>query len=146
MAAPVNLTVDECLALLSEEAVGRVALSTPAGVRIVPVNYTLYGEAIVFRTEPASELGAYGWDGDVAFEVDRLDYEQYQGWSVVARGQVRLVEDPDELRRIKQRWDPQPWAGGRRTQYLKMTWEDLTGRRIGEDRAGTPETSARRAL
>ncbi len=146
MAAPVRLTVEECLALLSEEVVGRVALSTPAGVRIVPVNYTVYGEAIVFRTEPSSELGAYGWDGDVTFEVDRLDYEHDQGWSVVARGQAGLVKDADELRRIREGWNPRPWAAGRRTQYVKMTWQDLTGRRIGEDRAETPDPSARGAL
>lgn len=146
MALPVELTVDECLALLSDEVVGRVALSTPAGVRIVPVNYTVYGDAIVFRTEPASALGAYGWDGDVAFEVDRLDYERNQGWSVVALGRVMLIEDPDDLRRIREGWNPRPWAGGQRSQYVKLIWHDLTGRRIGEERAGTPEPPVRRAL
>ena len=95
MNAPLELTIDECLELLNSGLVGRVALSTPVGPRIVPVNYAMYGDAIVFRTAPYSELGTYGWNADVAFEIDNIDYEKHQGWSVVAIGRAELVEDPD---------------------------------------------------
>ncbi len=134
MSAPVELTIEECLELLAGSVIGRVALSTPVGPRIVPVNYSLYEEeAIVFRTAPYSELGTYGWNNEVAFEVDHIDYEKHQGWSVVVLGRAELVEDPQELREIKQRWDPRPWAGGQRNLYMKLTWRDVTGRRLGED-------------
>jgi nitroimidazol reductase NimA-like FMN-containing flavoprotein (pyridoxamine 5'-phosphate oxidase superfamily) len=133
MSAPVELTIEECLSLLSGGVVGRVALSTPVGPRIVPVNYAMYDDAIVFRTAPYSELGTYGWNNDVAFEVDHIDYERHQGWSVVVLGRAELVEDPRELREIKQQWDPRPWAGGQRNLYLKLVWRDVTGRRLGED-------------
>src|SRR4051812_20203936 len=62
MAEPVELTVDECVDLLNGGVFGRVALSTPVGPRIVPVNYAMYGDDIVFRTTPYSELGTYGWN------------------------------------------------------------------------------------
>ncbi len=133
MATPVELTVDECLELLSGGVIGRVALATPVGPRIVPVNYALYDDAIVFRTAPYSELGTYGWNNELAFEVDYIDYEKHQGWSVVALGRAQLVDDADELRAIRESWDPRPWASGQRNLYMKLVWRDLTGRRLGGD-------------
>ena len=133
MTAPVELTIEECLSLLSGGVIGRVALSTPVGPRIVPVNYAMHDDAIVFRTAPYSELGTYGWNNEVAFEVDHIDYARHQGWSVVVLGRAELVEDPQELRAIKQAWDPRPWAGGQRNLYMKLVRRDVTGRRLGED-------------
>lgn len=133
MATPVELTVDECLELLSGGVIGRVALATPVGPRIVPVNYAMYDDAIVFRTAPYSELGTYGWNNELAFEVDHIDYEKHQGWSVVALGRAQLVDDADELRAIREHWDPRPWASGQRNLYMKLVWHDLTGRRLGGD-------------
>lgn len=138
MSEPVELTVDECVSLLHAGVIGRVALSTPMGPRIVPVNYAMYDNSIVFRTTPYSELGTYGWNSDLAFEIDHIDYERHQGWSVVAIGRAELVEDPDELREIRAHWDPSPWAGGRRHLYVRLRWRDISGRRIGSD--WTPES------
>ena len=72
MKEPVELTVSECLGLLGEGVVGRVALSTPIGPRIVPVNYAMYDDAIIFRTSPYSELGSHGSGSQAAFEIDQL--------------------------------------------------------------------------
>lgn len=146
MNAPLELTIDECLELLNAGVVGRVALSTPVGPRIVPVNYAMHGDAIVFRTAPYSELGTYGWNADVAFEIDNIDYEKHQGWSVVAIGRAEVVEDPEELRDIRSGWDPTPWAGGRRHLYIRLRWRDVTGRRVGGDWNRTTMTPVRRAL
>ncbi len=131
---PIELTVDECLDLLRTNIIGRVALSTPVGPRIVPVNYAMHGDdAIVFRTAPYSELGTYGWNTELAFEVDHLDYDAHQGWSVVAFGRGELVEDPVEVDDIRRAWDPRPWAEGQRHLYLKLDWRDPTGRWVGRD-------------
>jgi nitroimidazol reductase NimA-like FMN-containing flavoprotein (pyridoxamine 5'-phosphate oxidase superfamily) len=129
----VELTVEECLELLNGSVVGRVAMCTPVGPRIVPINYAMYDDAIVFRTTPYSELGTYGWNTDLAFEIDFLDYEKHQGWSVVAIGRGELIEDQDELHAIRAGWDPTPWARGRRHLYIRLRWRDLTGRRLGGD-------------
>src|SRR5680860_81866 len=131
----VELTVHECLELLNGGVFGRVAMSTPMGPRIVPLNYAMHDETIVFRTTPYSELGTYGWNIDLAFEIDHLDYESHQGWSVVATGRAERIEDPDELREIRAGWDPSPWAAGRRHLYLRMRWRDITGRRLGSHSA-----------
>jgi nitroimidazol reductase NimA-like FMN-containing flavoprotein (pyridoxamine 5'-phosphate oxidase superfamily) len=146
MREPVEMTVEECLDMLASGVVGRVAMATPMGPRIVPVNYAMYEEAIVFRTTPYSELGTYGWNTDLAFEIDHLDYEKHQGWSVVAIGRGELVEDPDEVRDIRAGWDPTPWAGGRRHLYIRLRWRDVSGRWIGDDWDRSTMTPVRRAL
>ena len=146
MSEPVELTVEECLELLSGGIVGRVAMCTPMGPRIVPLNYAMYDDAIVFRTTPYSELGTYGSNTDLAFEIDHLDYEKQEGWSVVAIGRASLVEDADELREIRAGWDPTPWAAGRRHLYIRLRWRDITGRRLGGDWTRGSMMPVRRAL
>ena len=127
------LSPAECRELLEGGVVGRLAMATPVGPRIVPVNYAVHGDAIVFRTAPYSELSTYGWDTDLAFEVDHIDYETHLGWSVVALGRARVVDDPDEVQRIRATWDPRPWAPGSRNLYVKLAWRELSGVRLGAD-------------
>lgn len=144
---PIEMTVDECLDLLRTNIIGRVALSTPVGPRIVPVNYAMHGDdTIVFRTAPYSELGTYGWNTELAFEVDHLDYDAHHGWSVVAFGRGELVEDPVEVDEIRRDWDPRPWAEGQRNLYMKIHWRRLTGRRLGSGWTTRTMAPVRRAL
>ncbi len=127
------LSPAECRELLEGGVVGRLAMATPVGPRIVPVNYAVHGDAIVFRTAPYSELSTYGWDTDLAFEVDHIDYDTHSGWSVVAMGRACVVDDPDEVQRIRATWDPRPWAPGSRNLYVKVVWRELSGVRLGAD-------------
>ncbi len=131
MSEPAVLTYDKCLDLLSTGKIGRAAVCTPAGPRIVPVNYSVVGESIVFRTTPYSVLGTYGWKTQLAFEVDHVDVLEHHGWSVVATGPGAMVEDPKEVLAIRESWDPKPWANGVRLLYVRLRWAELTGRSIG---------------
>jgi len=140
---PRELTEAECVHLLSAGVVGRVAMSTPEGPLIVPVNYAVHDEAIVFRTSPYSEMSRHGWGTELAFEVDELDYGTLQGSSVVARGRGRVVEDPDEVAAIRTGWQPRPWAGGSRGVFVKLPWRRLTGRRVGDEWAERSPASYR---
>ncbi|TCM51400.1 pyridoxamine 5'-phosphate oxidase family protein [Kribbella sp. VKM Ac-2568] len=131
MNAPIELSYDRCRELLSSAEVGRVALCTDSGPLIWPVNYSVVEDAIVFRTAPYSVLGARAWNSRLAFEVDRLDLERQQGWSVVATGDGEMIEDPDELAVIRTFRDPHPWAGGAaRLLYVRLRWDGLTGRQL----------------
>ena len=95
-----ELAFDECVRLLRAGVVGRVAITTPDGPHIIPINYSVVDDAIVVATSPYSALGTYGDGIVVAFEIDRFDYETHTGWSVVVRGRAQAVTDPDELRRL----------------------------------------------
>jgi nitroimidazol reductase NimA-like FMN-containing flavoprotein (pyridoxamine 5'-phosphate oxidase superfamily) len=140
-----ELSTDECRELLATGGVGRVALNTVMGVRIVPVNFTVYQQdAVVFRTAPYSELGAYGGDVDAAFETDQLDYTSRTGWSVIALGRLTFVDDPDEVHDIRNAADPWPWAPGPRSLYMKLTLRELSGRRIEGPDPAAPTSGGRR--
>lgn len=131
MAEVRELSWSECEALLRAGVAGRVAVATPAGPHIAPVNYSVIDGAVVIQTSPDGVLGTYGADAVLAFEVDRFDHERQRGWSVVARGRSTSVDAPEELNRIRRGWEPKPWASGHRALYLRLAWTELTGRQLG---------------
>lgn len=146
MDVPTELLYAECHELLSGGVFGRVAVCTPEGPRILPVNYSVVGESIVFRTSAYGVVATHGWNLPIAFEVDHVDYADHRGWSVVATGPARRVEDPAEVSLIQRTWDPHPWAGGSRPLYVRLAWEELTGRRLGAGWTHDNEMPVRRRV
>lgn len=131
---------DECRRLLVSGVFGRVAVTTPDGPHIVPVNYSVVEDSIVFRTTPYSILGTYAQNTQMTFEVDHVDYEYHTGWSVVATGRGEAISEAHQLGAISSQWRPHPWAAGSRSMYFGLRWTALSGRRLG------PEIDWRRDL
>jgi nitroimidazol reductase NimA-like FMN-containing flavoprotein (pyridoxamine 5'-phosphate oxidase superfamily) len=125
-----DLDLRECRELLGGAEIGRVAFCTPRGPEILPVTYVVDGTSLVFRTTPYGVLGTHAARERIAVEVDSYDTTTRTGWSVVARGRVRVIEDPDELGVLRAFRDPQPWAPGVRLLYVRLAWDELTGRRV----------------
>lgn len=121
----------ECLELLARGSVGRVAFCTPRGPEIIPVNYTLVEESLVFRTTPYGALATHGRGAPIAFEVDELDPVERSGASVVARGRCDWLDERTALEEVRLFHDPEPWAPGARFLYLRLEWDVLSGRRVG---------------
>jgi nitroimidazol reductase NimA-like FMN-containing flavoprotein (pyridoxamine 5'-phosphate oxidase superfamily) len=125
---------DECLRLLASQAFGRVAMirhvlpdAMPA---IIPVNYALADEAVLFRTASSTVLSdAAGRRATVAFETDHIDLSTSTGWSVTVTGPLSEVTDKAELRHFRDE-EPRPWAPGERDLLLRVEIQYLTGRRI----------------
>ena len=126
-----ELSYADCRHLLAGAVVGRVAVCTRNGPRIFPVNHTVVGETIIFRTSPYGVVASHDWRSSIAFEVDHIDYAEQRGWSVLAVGPGERIEDSEELDLVKRTWDPRPWAGGSRPLYIRLEWMELTGRRLG---------------
>ena len=82
---------DECLGLLALASVGRVALSANALPTVEPVRFRLVDDHIVFQT------GRGATKNVIAFQVDKIDPESHEGWSVVVTGVAHEVTDPAEL-------------------------------------------------
>jgi nitroimidazol reductase NimA-like FMN-containing flavoprotein (pyridoxamine 5'-phosphate oxidase superfamily) len=141
-----ELSYAECRGLLAGGVFGRVAVCTPEGPHILPVNYSVVGEAVVFRTSAYGVVAGHDWSAPLAFEVDHVDYAEQRGWSVVARGRAQRVEDPEVLAEIRRTWDPRPWAGGVRPLYVRIEWTELTGRRLGRGWTHQSEMPVRRQL
>jgi nitroimidazol reductase NimA-like FMN-containing flavoprotein (pyridoxamine 5'-phosphate oxidase superfamily) len=121
----------ECLRLLAEEEIGRLAVIQGGVPTIFPVNYQLDGEAIVFRTGPGTKFD-HGLRAPACFEIDHFDRAQRSGWSVVGTGRLREVTpyDGKTLERVKA-LPVDPWAPGDKPYWMRLTFADLTGRRVG---------------
>jgi len=125
-----DLGPGECRALLSTHGVGRIAVWAADGrPAVVPVNYEIVDDAIVFRTAPDSTPAA-AVGTEVAFEVDHMDEVLSEGWSVLAAGPASVVTDPDAVRRLTAHAHTTPWAGGAREMWVSIRPTRLTGRRI----------------
>ena len=146
MSEPMELSYGKCRELLAAGVVGRVGLCTPDGPRILPVNYAVVSEAIVFRTTPYGIVAAHDWNSPIAFEIDLFDHADHKGWSVLAVGPGERLEDPDEIALVQRTWDPRPWASGSRPLYIRLKWQDLTGRRLGSGWTHENESPVRRTV
>jgi|SRR5215212_2246662 nitroimidazol reductase NimA-like FMN-containing flavoprotein (pyridoxamine 5'-phosphate oxidase superfamily) len=131
MNQPFELSEAECIELLRAGLVARVAICTPAGPHIVPVNYSVVDDAVIIRTSPYSIVGSHARGSLAVLEIDDFDYERQHGWSVVVRGRADVVTDIDALDHIKRTWNPDAWAAGSRNVYLRVPWSELSGRRLG---------------
>lgn len=134
MAQPCVLDTDECRALLESGVFGRVSFVAPEGLQIIPLNYAVFEDRIVFRTSAHSLLGRHGPGQELAFEVDHVDYEYHLGWSVVAHGVATPCTDPADVEAIYTHWRPMPWASGERDLLIGLRWHRLTGRLLGPRR------------
>jgi hypothetical protein len=94
------------------------------------VNYTWRDGSVIFRTAAYNSLAATLKDAAAAFEVDELDEFLESGWSVLAVGRARAVEDPDELADLWGEGIPEPWAAGTRALFIRMVPKQITGRRV----------------
>lgn len=118
-----------CWERLGTHGVGRVALSSATAPTVLPVNYTVVDDTIVYRTTPALAASAATRE-EVAFEVDRVDDAMRQGWSVLAVGPAEEVTRPDETRVLAERAVSRPWAGGARPAWVRIRPRRVTGRRV----------------
>lgn len=128
-----ELDREECLRLIAPSGIGRVAFNDGEGPAVMPVNYVVDGESVIFRTAPAGRLNRNlttvitGADVRIAFEVDRIDEASHEGWSVLLRGGAHHLADADEATAVAL---VRPWAGGERDICIRLTPTTITGRRL----------------
>ena len=124
-----ELSRQECTTRLREAAVGRVAVCTPDGPVIIPVNYVMDDDTVVMRTAPYTLLAGHAW-GKVAFEIDELDHDMRRGWSVLVVGHASPVDDGDEIEASHLVDKLSPWAPGSRNMFIRITPQRITGRQV----------------
>ena len=125
----IELDLQECLDLLAAKAVGRIAYTTGAGARILPVNYVLVDDCIIFRTVSDGEIFRHAMNSVCAFEIDETDEFFQSGWSVVAIGRLEPATE-DDFARMRFGELPEPWAGGNRSLFVRLPCEQVSGRRV----------------
>jgi nitroimidazol reductase NimA-like FMN-containing flavoprotein (pyridoxamine 5'-phosphate oxidase superfamily) len=127
-----ELDREQCLALIAPGGVGRVAFDDGEGPTVIPVNYAVDGDAVVFRTSLEGRLHQSlatvltGAAVRIAFEVDSIDADRHEGWSVLLRGGGQ--ELPDHERPAAPAVEP--WPGGERPVYVRLVPRQISGRRL----------------
>ena len=136
----VELSAEECLALLGSVPVGRVVFTQRALPAIRPVNHLLDQGAIVIRTHLGGGLSsAVGATRGlvVAYEADEIDPRRRCGWSVVVTGTARMVTDSRQLARYEELL--LPWARMAMDCVIRIEPQLVSGYRlapVGQDVPG----------
>jgi len=124
----IELTPFDCWGLVEREGVvARVVWSEPDGPAIAPVNYVVADGAVWFQTSAGSRLAQHCDDRAVLVEVDSVDTDARQGWSVIVTGTARQVEAgqvPELLGRLD------IWPPGPHPVFVRVEAEAITGRRV----------------
>lgn len=129
-----TLDEGECVKLLRQTPVGRLAVTIQALPAVFPVNYVADEERILFFTGEGTNLRAALEGTVVAFEADHYDAEGRTGWSVMVVGQAREVTDEVTLEEVGLR-GLRSWAVGSRDHLLEIRYDGLiTGRRLATRR------------
>ncbi|MEU8325924.1 pyridoxamine 5'-phosphate oxidase family protein [Nonomuraea sp. NPDC048881] len=125
-----TMSREECLTLLSTVPVGRVAWARPGGTIIVlPVNFTLDADTVVFRIPPGRILEAIEHRVPMAFEVDDMEPAMRTGWSVLVTGVAEVVRDREEAGRLE-RLTGAPWPELADPVLVRLPLHRVSGRRL----------------
>ena len=120
--------------LLGTVRVGRVALPDSPSPTVLPVDFVVHDDSIVFRTVEGAKLEAARAHGPASFQADGIDPTFDTGWSVLVRGHLAEVVDPTPSERAAiDRLHP--LVGGQRPHVVRLVIESMTGRRVLQDPA-----------
>ncbi|QKW37022.1 pyridoxamine 5'-phosphate oxidase family protein [Actinomadura sp. NAK00032] len=119
-----------CLALLQRVTVGRIAWAEDDGtVTVLPVNFVVDGETLVFTTAPGAKLDAVRGGRPLTFQADDLEPALRTAWSVLVVGRAEIVTDPDETERLRV-LPLTPWVRSPEGSFVRLTPRKVSGRRI----------------
>ncbi len=110
--------------------IGRVAWADDDGrVVVLPVNFIMDGDAIVFRTSEGGKVSAVREGHLLSFEADDVEPGLRTGWSVLACGTAQVVTDSAAVDRLEHSplapWPPMP-----RSCFVRLPPDQITGRRL----------------
>lgn len=128
-----ELSREECLALLAAHVVGRLAVIDGEGLpMVVPVNYRVHGESVVFRTAPGTKVVALQRH-PVAFQIDGYDPVNRTGWSVLVQGVAHEMTESERAG-----LEIQPWGRGPKHTWVQVVPRYISGRRLIDDQPFEP--------
>jgi hypothetical protein len=126
-----ELTEAECWTLLGAASLGRVVFTHRAMPAIRPVNHLVDNRRIIVRSHMGAAIVSRATAGDgsvVCYEADDLDPVRHTGWSVIATGMARLVNDPAAIARYEQLLEP--WIAGQMDHVISIEPEFVSGVRL----------------
>ncbi|MDT7651445.1 MAG: hypothetical protein QOI36_2851 [Pseudonocardiales bacterium] len=135
--ALVELGEREALELAASMPVGRIVHIHEDRLFATPVNFLLEHRDVLMRTAQGVELlEAARQNASGALEVDDLVDWSRSGWSVLIRGRLSEVTDAETVERVLSS-GLRPWSAGQRDHVVRLSGEEVTGRRIDPGPGGT---------
>jgi nitroimidazol reductase NimA-like FMN-containing flavoprotein (pyridoxamine 5'-phosphate oxidase superfamily) len=134
----------ECRRLIAPGGIGRLVFAGSYDLTVLPVNYQMRDGAVLFRTAEDSttqedlRTGISHAEFRVAFEVDAFDPGAREGWSVLVQGPAHHLDSAGE-RADAEAAGVEPWPGGEREHFIRITPVRITGRRIRRQRDAQEE-------
>jgi hypothetical protein len=125
----VSINEEECESHLAGGGVGRVVFRSEGRPVAFPVNFKVLAGDVIFRSADDGEVSTIAFEEPVSFEVDRIDDAMREGWSVLATGTIHPIRDAEQVHQVES-LGIEPWAGGERHAYFRLTVTELTGKRI----------------
>lgn len=122
-----DLVEKVCWDLVAGGEFARIGFVIDGKPWILPVNYRLMGQTVVFRTTEGSMLDALGNGAAVVVELDHVDQAALTGWSVLVRGTAQAISS-DVLPVVD--GSVHPWAPGDKDRWLWVLAEAISGRAI----------------
>jgi nitroimidazol reductase NimA-like FMN-containing flavoprotein (pyridoxamine 5'-phosphate oxidase superfamily) len=121
---------DECLQLLGAQKFGRLGFVVDGQPLILPVNYALHADVVLFRTGEGTKLEA-ATNARVAFEVDEVDVDAGTGWSILLQGVAQeITDDVDYFAEVLRRAAAPTWVPGPTDHYVRIVPHHISGRRL----------------
>ncbi len=128
-----ELSEDECLQLLEQHHLGRIAIIVDGKPLMFPVNYGLSHRIVTFRTAHGTKL-SYAPGSNVAFEIDGYASSTRDGWSVLVQGvAIDATTALDDVSWMARGASPHPLAPGVKIHRLAIRPTRITGRRFKLD-------------
>ena len=124
------LHLGDCFLLLQSVPVGRIGFVAGGEVVILPVNFQVDGQDVVFKTRAESTLCAAGIGHYVGFEADSYDAATGTGWSVIVNGLAELVDSAEETARLDGLGLSSWGVGASGPVWVRIRPSSITGRRI----------------
>jgi uncharacterized protein len=118
----------ECLDLVRDARVGRVAVSQGGIADVLPIAYVLVGRDVFFFTGRGTKWEAALRQQSVTFEVDAFDVDTESGWSVMVVGRAVVASAAATAR--AQALGLWPWAAGERHYLVRLRSDLISGRRL----------------
>jgi nitroimidazol reductase NimA-like FMN-containing flavoprotein (pyridoxamine 5'-phosphate oxidase superfamily) len=131
------LHLGDCFGLLESVPVGRIGFVAGGEVVILPVNFLVDGQDVVFRTAVGSKLSAVEVGHYVGFEADSYDAAAETGWSVVVNGLAELVDSDEEEARLDALGLSSWVANDLERVWVRIRPLSISGRRIAGKLVGT---------
>lgn len=119
-----ELTTNQCWDLLRTHELARLAFHLGPEIHLVPINYAVDDETLLFATAPGNKLVGVLMNPDVVLEID--EYDEVSARSVVVRGTARRLEEDEQHR--AEALPLRPWVPSPKDEVVEISPTEITGR------------------